>query len=396
MSVEYYYFNYIVKDRVEYIQSPILFNAHTILNSEDRGDSIEVLPSYDCATLVSFNELKEQWNKALNSLNKSTNNKNDNKIINEQNNSLQSSENLDSNKLKQTNNIQKEEIQDMENIFLKSLNEISLGDLRSKILGQLGDVMTANEYEYMWLSNYSIFPESKYFIYETYDKEAETWVNYKVTYSVDENDSLTVNYESKEKVQYDVVLVSVNELHELETSKNAKVELETANAKIEELDSQVKSLNEKLVEKSNNAKVDTDKFNELTEKLVSLNSMVAEMQPIVEKHNAEVFEKSFNEAKESYKVKFTSVNALDIFEEDATQELIKESINQDQNKADKAIFSLNSLIVNSIKPTEEKIDTDEVILGSAKVSINQVVKAEDTKDLTDIKDNVLSEFGFNY
>jgi hypothetical protein len=238
-------------------------------------------------------------------------------------------------------------------------------------------------------------------VYETY--EDSKWVNYKVTYTLGENDAIILDYANKEKVEGQYTYVSVNELHELETSKNAKVELEqskneldTANAKIEELNGEIKSLNEKVVEKSNNAKVDTDKFNELTDKLVSLNSLVAEMQPIVEKYNAEVFEKSFNEAKESYKVKFTSVNALDVFEEDSTQELIKESINQNKEKANEAIFNLNSLIVNSIKPVDEKVDTDDILSSTPKISINQVVKAEDTENLTNVDENVLSEYGFNY
>lgn len=387
LSVEYLYFNYSVKNGVEYILSPILFTAHTVLNSEDRGNSIEILPAYDCATLTSLNELKEQWNKAINSINK----KNDN--------SLKSSNNeLDSNKL---NNIQKEENKDMENKFIKALNELSIGDLRFSIITALGDVMTGNEYENMWISNYGIFSESKYFIYETY--EDSKWVNYKVTYTLGENDAIILDYANKEKVEGQYTYVSVNELQDLEASKNAKVELEqskneldTANAKIEELNGEIKSLNEKAVEKSNNSKVDTDKFNELTNKLVSLNSLVAEMQPIVEKYNAEVFEKSFNEAKESYKVKFTSVNALDVFEEESTQELIKESINQNKEKANEAIFNLNSLIVNSIKPVEEKVDTDDILSNTPKISINQIVKAEDTENLTDVEDDVLSEYGFNY
>lgn len=387
MSVEYLYFNYSVNDGIEYILSPILFTAHTLLNSEDRGEAIEILPSYDSAKLISLNELKDQWNKAINSMSK--------KNINQSDNSLQSSENLDSNKLKQ-NNTQKEEIKTMENKFLKALNEISLGDLRSKILGQLGNVMTANEYEYMWLSNYSIFPESKYFIYETYDSEAEKWVNFKVTYSVEEDDSLTVNYDAKEKVEYQYTLVSVNELEELETSKNAKADLDTANAKIEELNGEIKSLNEKVVEKSNNSKVDTDKYNELTDKVISLNSLVVEMQPIVDKYNAEVFEKSLNKANEDYKKKFESVNALDTFDEESTQELIKQSINSDKVKAIEAKYSLNELIVNSIQPIETKVDSDDILANQAKISINQVKKAEDTKELTDVEDNVLSEFGFNY
>ena len=79
--------------------------------------------------------------------------------------------------------------------------------------------MPAAEYEYVWISNYGIYPEGKYFLYETY--EDEEWINYKINYSVDDNDKLTVDYENKEKVTY--ALVSVNSLkeveNELETTK---------------------------------------------------------------------------------------------------------------------------------------------------------------------------------
>ena len=370
-SVEYYYYNYTVENGIEYIQSPIIFNALTALNSEDRGNAIEVLPAYDCATLTSFNELKDQWNKAVNS--------------------LKSNNELDSNKL---NNDQKEETKTMENKFLKALNELSVGDLRSAIINALGDIMTANEYENMWISNYGIFSESKYFIYETY--EDNKWVNYKVAYTLGEGDSIIVDYANKEKVEGQYTYVSVNELQELETSKNAKADLDTANAKIEELNSEIVSLNEKVIEKSNNSKVDTDKFNELTNKLVAMNSMITEMQPIVDQYNKEVFEKSLNEATESYKIKFTSVNALEVFEEEATQELVKESVNSDKKKADKAKYSLNALIVENIKPVEKEIDADDIMSNVPKISINQIVKLEDNEDLIPADENVLSKYGLKY
>lgn len=398
MSVEYYYFNYTLQDGIEYIQSPILFNAHTILNSEDRGDSIEVLPSYDCATLVSFNELKDQWNKAINSLNKSNNKLNEES---QQTNSLQSSENLDSNKLKESNN-QKEELKTMENIFLNAMkanNQLSFGDIRDKLYDVLSTIMVAQEYSNLWIGMYSVYDD--FFIYETI--EGDSYVNYKVPYSKADDDTITISLDMKEKVQGQYTYVSVNELQELETSKNAQSELEksqgelkSANEKIEELNGEIKSLNEKVTEKSNNSKVDTDKYNELTDKLLSLNSLVSEMQPIVDKYNAEVFEKALNQANEDYKKKFESVNALDVFEEESTQELVKQSINSDKSKANEAKYSLNELIVNSIKPVETKVDSDDILENQPKISINQVKKAEDTKELTDVEDNVLSEFGFNY
>lgn len=407
MSVEYYYYNYNVQDGVEYIQSPIIFNAHTLLNSEDRGNAIEVLPAYDCATLTSFNELKDQWNKALNSLNQSKNSKVDNQLTGDKqniNNDLQSDKKLDLNKI----NNEKEESVKMENIFRKALNDISLGDLRCKILDALGNVMTGNEYNSTYISSYGIFPEQHYFIYESYDQDNNSWNAYKVTYNVDENDNLTVDYNSRqvfvntlidvvqeggEDMEDNTVENSLN-AEELEKSQNA---LKEAEVKIEELTNEVKSLNEKLVQKSSNAQDDTDKFNDLTEKLVSMNAMISEMQPIVDKYNAEVFEKSLNEAKESYKDKFAKVNALDIFEIESTQELIKESINSDKEKAKNAKFSLNELIVNNIKIAETKVDDDDLLASTPKISVNQVNPIlKENNELLDEKELALKEYGLDY
>ena len=274
----------------------------------------------------------------------------------------------------------------MENKFLKALNEISLGDLRSKILGQLGNVMTANEYEYMWLSNYSIFPESKYFIYETY--EDSKWVNYKVTYSLGENDSIVLNYEGKEKVEGQYTYVSVNEL---EKSSNELVDKEN---KINELNETIISLNEKVVEKSTNEK---EKVGTLETTLASLNSKIAEMKPIVDEYNKAQFEKAFNEASENFKAKFISVNALDLFEDESTQELIKESVNADETISTKAKFSLNSLIVENIKPVVENVDTDDIMSKNEHISINSVQKLNDTENLiNNDTDSIYAEYGINY
>lgn len=359
MSCEYLYFNFIMKDGIEYIQSPILFTAHTLLNSEDRGEAIEIAPSYECASMLSLNEL-ESYNKAINKL--------------------------------KVNNSKKEETNNMENKFLKALNELSVGDLRSSIMTALGDVMTGNEYENLWISNYGIFPESKYFIYETY--EDSKWVNYKVTYSLGENDIIVLDYTNKEKVEGQYTYVSVNELQK---SENAVKDLEQANGKIEELNSKIKSLNEKVTEKSKNNKADVEKFTELTETLVALNSKVAKMQPIVDKYNEDNFQKALNEAIKKYKEKFTSVNALDKFEEDEVQNLIKDLVGSDSDVSMKALNSLNNLLVDSISSLQKE-DIDDIMSNTTKISINQISKLKDNNDLiaNDSDEIYKDKYGINY
>jgi hypothetical protein len=361
MSVEYLYFNFTKKDGVDYIQSPIIYTAHTLLNSEDRGDAIEILPAYDCATMLSLNEM-QAWNKAVASLK------------------------INKNELEES---KKEDEKRMENKFLKALNELSIGDLRNSIFSALRDLMTANEYENMWISDYGIFPETKSFIYETYAENK--WVNYMVNYTVDENDVMTVDYENRTEVQGQYTYVPVSDY---ESSMNAVKDLEKANEKITELE---KSLNAKEVEKSKNEKKN-EEFVDLTNKLVALNSQVEAMKPIVDKYNKDVFEKALNQATEDYKVKFKGVNALDVFDEDSTQSLIKESLSSDKEKSMNAIFSLNKLIVDNVKPVVDEVKSDNIMDEIPRVSINSIQKLEDNADLiTNGADDVYADkYGINY
>lgn len=361
MSVEYYYFNYNKKEGIEYIQSPIYFNAHTLLNSEDRGNSVIITPSYEYARLISLNEIKK-YNKAINSL-------------------------LE-NKIK---NSKKEETEKMENKFLKALNELSCGDLREKIMEALKEKMTAAEYEYVWISNYGIYPEGEYFLYETYeDKE---WINYKINYSVDDNDKLTVDYENKEKVTY--ALVSANSLKEIETElETTKNSLAKSEETVNELNEKIISLNDSILEKSNNSKAEKG---ELEKSINELQAKIDKMQPLVDKYNEELFNKSFNVAHEHFKKKFESVNALDVFEEESTQELIKQYANEDENISKEAKYALNALVVENIK--EVKLDDDDLDLGNSNISINQITKLEDKNEelIKHTTDDILREkYGIDY
>lgn len=58
-SCEYLYFNYSKVDGITHHLDPIIFNAHTILASEDRGDQEEVAPSYSSSKVLSINELNK-------------------------------------------------------------------------------------------------------------------------------------------------------------------------------------------------------------------------------------------------------------------------------------------------------------------------------------------------
>lgn len=326
MSVEYLYINFNVVDGVEYLQSPILYVAHTLLNSEQRGDYAEILPAFDVSTLISLNE-RQKWNKAINQINKSDNS-------------------LDL-------NINNKEEDRMENIFLKSLNNLSFGDIRDKIYTELAKVMVASEFNYVWISVYDVF--DTYFVYET--KEGDSWVTYKVPYTKSENDVIALAYDQKSKAEFKGDWVAVTDY---QVSQNS---LQVANETIAKLqtelntkDETIKTLNTKV----ENTKTEKDaveiKFNEVTEKLTSLNSKVEEMTPLVEQYNTAKYEKALNEKMSYYDVKFKSVNAIEKFNTDEVKELIKASLN-DNEEGKKATLQLNSMIVDLI---EVKKDTNEV------------------------------------
>lgn len=58
-SCEYLYFNYSKVDGITHHLDPIIFNAHTILASEDRGSQLEVAPSYSSSKVLSIHELNK-------------------------------------------------------------------------------------------------------------------------------------------------------------------------------------------------------------------------------------------------------------------------------------------------------------------------------------------------
>lgn len=358
MSVEYIYLNYNVQEGVEYIQSPIFYTGHCLLNSEDRNDYCEILPAYDISQVVSLNQIKN-WNKAVNNI---------------------------KNKLKSNNKREENEEMEKKNQmfeYLKSNNAISAGSLRYRILEQLEKVMVAEEYNNMWLSDYDIYPTENYFIYETWTEEIG-WKLYKVTFSVDENDVVTVNYDDKIEVKEKFELV------EVQKSLNSKEkEVEKLNNDIKELEKSLNSKDEEIINAIKDKEALDKKLNESNELVISLNSKVDDlnktietMKPIVEEYEKEEFEKALNSTKEAFREKFEKVGALDVFEQEDTQELIKRSVNA---KTDEYKYQLNQLIIDNIKAD---IKNDES--GLIK-STNSLMESRSTKDLTKDFSNIYED-----
>ena len=209
--------------------------------------------------------------------------------------------------------------------------------------------MSAEEFQYVWISNYGIY--DTYFVYENY--ENGKYVNYKVSYSKTETD-ITVDLASKVVVERESVWVEVG------TMTSTVNEL---NTKIETLTSDLSVANETITTLNTEKSELETKFNSASDTILTLNAQVEELKPLAEQFNTEKIEKSINEKKEFYSTKFKALNASDKFESEEVQELIKVSINEN-DEGKNAILSLNSMLVDlvSIKTTPERFEVRE--LGS--------------------------------
>lgn len=354
-SCEHYYKSSSFDEQGNEIIDSLIFDGHALLGRN-------IAPAYNTSKLISFNE---SWEKAVN------------KIKNKQNNSIKE-EDIMENKIFE---------------MLKSNNSISAGSIRWRIYDELAKIMTAEVYRNVYISEYDIYPEEHYFLYETY-LENEGWKLFKCTYSVDTEDNVTVNYAEVSQVEYKVT-VDLVQVEELQTSLNAKEEeLKVASEKIEELETSLNSKIEELTEKDETIKSlnsqkegVVEKFNNATELVTSLNSKVEELsetvetlKPLAEKYNEEQQTKALNSAIDSYKSVFNKAGANEVFEEESTMELIKKTLNSKVEIANDAKFQLNQLIIDNIKGIKvEKEDDSEPMVKS----INSVVAGKETKGLVD-------------
>ena len=335
-SCEYTFRNYEMKDNVQYIKSPYAYTGHTILNSEEKDGYGIVLPAYDEATMVC-------WNEALHKDEQSNNQKGVNKL---------------------------------ENVFLTALNELSMGETRRGIYDALANVMTAAEYQYMWLSDWQIYND--YFVYETY--ENDEWKHYKVGYSKS-GDDITVDYASKTEVKYESVMVEVNEVQaQIETAVNeAKVELE---AKIEDLNGQLSEKEAALNTAQEEVVAQKETVVSLNETITSLNATIEGLSDYKEKYEAEVYNQKLNEATEKYKAKFEKLNAMDKFELDETQTLIAETI--DAEKSLNAKDKLADMFIELLDSVNVQHKTQKNTVTEPGTSLNNLGGTNTKKVIRDI------------
>lgn len=306
-SVEYLYKNYSFRDGIEYIESPIFYDGHCILNSEERGNHNMVLPSYDSSHLLSFNDMKE-FNRLVA------------QAINQKN----------------------KEGETME--LFKKVCELSHNDIRTKLYSEMQKILSEQEYNNSWIVD--VF--DSIFIYETW-VENEGYKFYQVNYSKTD-DSVTADFENKVEVMEETKWVQVTEVQNLQTQLNE------ANAKVQEMVTQMNSISSTLESVNTEKEQLTNQFTDATEKLISLNALVEELKPFKEQFENAQFEKSLNEKVSYYSEKFDAVNAAEKFNSEEVQELIKLSVNStDEGK--NAILQLNSILVEMVKPNNKPEDT---------------------------------------
>lgn len=328
-SCELLYENFIVKDGVQEILSPIYAEGHCVLNSENRGSKDVVLPAYEHSKLVEFNE------QAVTKFNK---------LVAEA--------------------INKDLMKEDKKLKYEIKFELSHNDIRAKIHTIAKEKFGGNG-KWLWVADVY----ENYFILNIETETEDSYTNkyYKVTYVKDENDNVSIGEELVEVFSTrnweEVVSTETQEqLNQLEETVKAKeTELETLNTQLSELTTSKEEI--------------TRQFNEATEKLTSLNEVVDGLKEYKEKYETEQFEQKLSEQKEVYKAKFEVLDALDKFETEEVQSLLSESIQE--NTSEKALFELNSMLVGLVKPINKQLNSiDEGIKEPAK----PIGKLMETKD----------------
>lgn len=349
-SVEYAYSNYEVKDDVQYVNSPIYYEALCILNPIDRGEQKKVLPAYDCSKFNGFS-----FNSAIT---KDIDNEKDSK------------------------NERKEHDKVEENIFLKSLNGLSLGDTRDKLMSALAKTLSAEEFNNAWISQYNIF--SDYVVYETYCDN--TWKTFRIDYTV-ENDEIVLNADSKREVMLKQEYVDLNSASADEpqiadgVSLNSAGDVDVTDVTIETVDTDVEnadvSLNDANVDPQADADTNVDVLAN-KEEILALNTQIAELQaqvnellPYKEELEKKAQEEAFNSIKAEYEVKFNSLNAKEKFESEEVQALLKDVL--DEEKSVNARLGLADML---LKLSEEMINK-----GTKSTKVGIELCAKETKNL---------------
>lgn len=236
-------------------------------------------------------------------------------------------------------------------------NELSHEDIRDELRNQLVDKLNVDKYD-IWISGSMVY--DSYFIYELWNETASEYEYYKATFTR-QGDVLTVDVDNLEKVERKTIWVTVDEMNVVVNQKDETIKV--LNTEKEEL---------------------LGKFNEASEKVMSLNDKVSELQPIVNKYNEEIEaknkaeeEKLLNEKTAYFKNKFEKLGARAKFESDEVQNLVSNCI-----KDEKSMAKLNLMLVDLINVEVESKPT------------NRIENVSKIENLIEVEEDITSKYGF--
>lgn len=297
-SMEILYDTYRVENGITEVLNYV-YEGHCILNSEDRGGHNKIYPAYDESKLT--------------------------KLV-----------------AQAINQKEEEEKENME--FFKKVYELSHSDVRSLIYKELESVLDKKEYSYI-----SDVYET-YFVVNTYKYDEDDNLEYdkyfKYEYSKGENDTITIDGDSKVEVTIKRDWVEVTQFESIQNEvKELSTQLNEKESKVTELEQQLNTI-------STDKKAVEEKFNAASETIVQLNSTVDELTPYKEQFEQQELEKSLNEKKEFYGGKFEALNSKEKFESEEVQELINKTVFNNEEGSN-AILQLNSMLVDMVVSNKE-------------------------------------------
>jgi hypothetical protein len=322
-SCEFLYSNFNVQDGIEYINSPVYFDGHCHLASENRGQQGVVLPAYDSSQLISLND-REHFNLLIT------------EALYEQKNNR---------------------IDEGEKVKYKKMFELSHDDIRSQIYQVLDPTLPEESYTYI----YEVY--DNHFVVEIY--ESNSYKTYDYTYSKGE-DNISIDFDSKTEVKEKREWVAVNnqiqgKLSELETKheelKKVLSEKESslidATLENEKVQKELASLESSLNESKEALTKNQTKYNDNQKEVDDLSLQLNELKVFKTKYEEEVYKKVLNEQQEFYLAKFNAFSALEKFNSEEVQGLIALCAKNDDS-SENAKLRLNSIVVDLVPSISQK------------------------------------------
>jgi hypothetical protein len=233
-------------------------------------------------------------------------------------------------------------------------------------------------------------------VYPAYDVSRITKLVAQAVEQENQSEEVVVKMEEKELQQEEVVKevetevseeVKEEELAQETTEETVEKVIEDpvqeVSEEVSEDTDEVKELQNQLSElqgkyellKTEKEAIET-KFNESTDKLTQLNSLVEELKPFKEQVETANFEKALNEKKEFYSKKFSALNAVEKFESEEVQGLVEKAVYENE-EGKNAILQLNSLLVELVEVPATPVSENPTIREFSSKRENLIPASED-------------------